>query len=362
VLVACTLLSLGAVSVATAATEEPATEWAQLPDENAPEVRVKVSPRYPAEALRNSVQGTVVVRVLIDTLGQVSRAEIERSIPGLDSSAVQAARRWTFHPASVAGRPVPVWVRIPFPFGLDAKSTRYLDFEPLCQPVRELKKYAQLCALREGEHATFVLGLAPRNQIDEAAFGLASFPESCDVELALAPNGFARGRWPCDPNTQRLAVPVSLANGPWLLTRKPVVVRSVTGTPALVGLELPTRELWQNLFGVLPDPLASTSPDPAADDGTFDNETLPEARTRVDPRLSDEARTHRLAGRVVVQTLVDRQGRVAVAYVLEPTAPPELVDASLQAIRDWTFTPGRDGTEPRAMWVAITFEYKGTVE
>ena len=62
-----------------------------------------IKPTYPAAALRNGVQGSVIASLNVDTRGQVTRAAIvsrtgERS-RDLDRAVLSAVQNWKFQPA-----------------------------------------------------------------------------------------------------------------------------------------------------------------------------------------------------------------------------------------------------------------------
>ncbi len=60
----------------------------------------QVPPKYPQEAKEERVQGTVVVRVIIDTEGNVIEATgLEDPDPRLTQAAIEAIRQWKFQPA-----------------------------------------------------------------------------------------------------------------------------------------------------------------------------------------------------------------------------------------------------------------------
>jgi protein TonB len=65
-------------------------------------------PRWtPADSLGKRWEFTGVVRVRIGADGQVVSAWIERSVhPAYDAALLNAARRWTYHPALQNGNPV----------------------------------------------------------------------------------------------------------------------------------------------------------------------------------------------------------------------------------------------------------------
>ena len=72
----------------------------------APRLLRQVRPDYPHDAFVKKVEGTVVLEIVIDEHGRVSRARIVRSVPPLDAAAVAAVLQWTFVPARKHGRPV----------------------------------------------------------------------------------------------------------------------------------------------------------------------------------------------------------------------------------------------------------------
>jgi protein TonB len=73
-------------------------------------------PRYPDDAYRRGVEGTVTVEILIGERGQVAHAEVRESIPELDAAAVECARGWLFEPATRGGKPAPTLAIAPVTF------------------------------------------------------------------------------------------------------------------------------------------------------------------------------------------------------------------------------------------------------
>jgi len=100
----------------TAPAEPGAGDFVYVEQLPMPVTRVK--PEYPQIARDAGMEGKVVVRMLVGVDGQVRRAEIETSSAMFDEAALSAARRWTFSPAETDGKPVMVWVRVPFDFRL----------------------------------------------------------------------------------------------------------------------------------------------------------------------------------------------------------------------------------------------------
>ena len=86
--------------------------------EKLPAVMKKAAPKYPIEARRDGIEGTVMVLALVGRDGSVEEVRIKHSIPVLDAAALEAVRRWKFTPAMTAGKPVAVWVGVPVKFTL----------------------------------------------------------------------------------------------------------------------------------------------------------------------------------------------------------------------------------------------------
>lgn len=75
-------------------------------------------PKYPARALRNGEQGTVMVSAEISAEGLPSSVGVARSSGSrdLDRAAVDAVKQWRFRPALVDGRPASGRVQVPISF------------------------------------------------------------------------------------------------------------------------------------------------------------------------------------------------------------------------------------------------------
>jgi protein TonB len=97
--------------------EEPVVPFADLSKK--PEPIRKVKPDYPELARKAGISGTVVVKVLIGTDGNVEDVEVFKSLPMLDNAAVEAAKQFRFTPGMQRDRAVRVWMSIPFNFRLN---------------------------------------------------------------------------------------------------------------------------------------------------------------------------------------------------------------------------------------------------
>jgi protein TonB len=76
-------------------------------------------PVYPVLAREARIEGTAIVRALVGRDGKVKEVLVARSAHDLlDRAAAEATRSYVFTPALQGGRPVAVWVSIPFRFTL----------------------------------------------------------------------------------------------------------------------------------------------------------------------------------------------------------------------------------------------------
>jgi len=78
----------------------------------------RVDPTYPMNALRQRIQGQVVLEVRISTDGSVYGAKAIRGEPILSQAAVEAVREWRFNPYRMNDKPLDVAAQITFKYGL----------------------------------------------------------------------------------------------------------------------------------------------------------------------------------------------------------------------------------------------------
>jgi TonB family protein len=79
----------------------------------------KPEPHYSEEARRNQISGTVVLRVVFTSAGEVAQIRAVNTLPfGLTERAIAAARQIKFLPAMKGGRPVSVHMQLEYNFNL----------------------------------------------------------------------------------------------------------------------------------------------------------------------------------------------------------------------------------------------------
>ena len=82
-------------------------------------VLFKPEPQYTEEARRNQITGTVMLRVIFSSNGDVVQIRAVRTLPfGLTERAIAAARQIKFVPAIKGGRPVSMFMQLEYNFNL----------------------------------------------------------------------------------------------------------------------------------------------------------------------------------------------------------------------------------------------------
>jgi TonB family protein len=79
----------------------------------------KPEPQYTEEARKNQITGTVVLKVVFASSGQVTNIQTMRGLPyGLTEKAIAAARQIKFTPATKDGHQVSMWMQLEYNFNL----------------------------------------------------------------------------------------------------------------------------------------------------------------------------------------------------------------------------------------------------
>ncbi len=78
-------------------------------DVHAPTTISRVDPEYTELARKARIEGIVIIEAIIDRNGNVTDARVLKPLPlGLDTAAIEAVKKWKFHPGTLNGQPVPV--------------------------------------------------------------------------------------------------------------------------------------------------------------------------------------------------------------------------------------------------------------
>jgi len=115
--------ALGGPHEASTGTRDGLVKGLQYSETTLPTATQCVYPGLAGGPSLSNVRLTVRVRVRVEADGRVSAAEVERSVPGLDSLALTAARSWVFRPGVERGKPIAMDLRLQFNFGAFSRDS-----------------------------------------------------------------------------------------------------------------------------------------------------------------------------------------------------------------------------------------------
>lgn len=108
------------------------------PASGAPSVDVSYKnrnpPAYPEQAIKQGQQGTVILDVTVDTLGNVTGIQVDQhgtdAAADLQTAAITAAKRWKFNPGRKGGKPVGGMLQVPVRFSLNDEQANASHANP----------------------------------------------------------------------------------------------------------------------------------------------------------------------------------------------------------------------------------------
>jgi len=106
---------------ATAAAQETAVHDSKEAGVTLPQPTRQVKAQYTAEAMRQMIEGDVLLGVVVKADGSVGDVNVKESLDsvyGLDENAVKAMKEWAFKPGTKDGKPVAVRVDVKMKFTL----------------------------------------------------------------------------------------------------------------------------------------------------------------------------------------------------------------------------------------------------
>lgn len=109
-----------APAIRTGPSGDGNAQVAQVGDDVSAPVKVHApQPLYTEGARAARIQGVVILQAIIDAAGKVADVKVLKGLPeGLDRSAIETIKTWTFEPARRAGLPVAVYFNLTVRFSL----------------------------------------------------------------------------------------------------------------------------------------------------------------------------------------------------------------------------------------------------
>jgi len=362
--------------------EKPAAPLPVAGDVKAP---VKISatpPQYTLEARIAGIQGTVVMKAVIDKKGDVTDVEVLQGLPyGLTESAVAAVKSWKFEPATLNGEPVDVYYSLTVNFRLEGytkpsikagfaalKEGDYLDAKRVFQHL-----------YREGngtsQEVVLGLALAARGLEDaeraelNARRLLALIEGSKKLETKHESQAYAILGWAqqrlghhklAEPNLRRA---LALGAAEARLDLAKVLTAQNKFAEALEEVERYVAETGDAEGArALETTIRFCSgeeveiPEPLEAGGSI---SVPTKKRGALPPYTAAARKAKIEGTVLLRAIIDRQGNVRDASIISGL-PHGLNEQALAAVREWEYWPAMMCGRPVEVYrkLAIMFRLK----
>jgi TonB family protein len=324
-------------------------------------------PQYTELARKARISGVVIVEAVINEQGNVENARVLKGLPmGLDQSALDAIKTWMFKPATLHGKPVPVYYVLTVSFQVQTD----LSFGP------------RFAAFQQ-KNPDFAASMATR-RYDEALTLLdrwaAERPQDSELHLArtyaLQGQGHYEEAWKeaqayDGPGADELLYFFSVNAGNAAYSEQDSAERSDLVEMGLQAIErvvavrpddIDTLSIQSGLLQHKASMLSDDNEDAAAIRGeairlqTRIDElrakkgglTFPEKVSGETTELTEMARKAGLPGPITIEAVIDEQGNVVNARVIEKLAT-ELEQKALETIRAWKFKPATAGGKPIRM-------------
>lgn len=119
-------------------SQEPPPDFVPVERHPQPISGKNPAPLYPEEAKKQKLEGTVWIKIWVDKKGNAHKAVVLKSDAEIfNQPSIDAALKWKFEPAMVKGKPIDVWVSIPFKYKLqpDLKSENPKELLVTTDPI-----------------------------------------------------------------------------------------------------------------------------------------------------------------------------------------------------------------------------------
>lgn len=336
-------------------------------------------PAYTAEARRARISGLVIVEALIDEQGNVTETRVLKGLPmGLEEAAVEAIRSWKFKPATLDGRPVPVYYVLTTNFQIDSPGFGPV-FESFLERNPDFTKH-----LRAGRYqeASDLLDRWARQQPEDSEIRLAR------VYLLLEQSRLEEG-WE-EAQAYRGPAPYEVFHrvgaAAWEQAQNGSLDAETLAKAIELGLEAETRAMearedaseavaYKSLLLREKAKLTANRKEKQALTEEADrlrdraaelqkqesqkgrSVTRPEKISGSTPPIPEEARQAGVSGVVVLEAVIDEQGNVQDVRVLKGLHPA-LDEAAVESLRTWRFKPAMMDGKPVKVYYTLTMNFR----
>jgi len=301
----------------------------------------KVAPVYPPLARQARIQGTVVLRVIINKAGEIRDLNLISGHPMLGPAAIEAVRQWRYQPYVVEGETVEVEtdIQVNFKLGDNPPPTGVaagvvgsipggISLPPPTPGVPRAPEAVTRTLRVEKVDATYPPP-AIRQRIEGIVVLDVRIDASGDVENATLISGHPT-----------LAPAALEAVKQWRY--KPYMVDGVPGAVETTA-QLEFRVSQNGQDGIITEPTPPAKFPTAPDNGSPQRVRVSAGVLqgllvrKVDPEYPPEARAQNIQGIVLLRVRIDKEGSISRLDIV--SGPAELHDAAMEAVRLWKYRP-----------------------
>lgn len=268
---------------------------------------------YPVEALAKGIEGTVVVQVRLDENGEVDDAAVLSGPNELRKAVLQSVLNWHFQKSGTSTQTVSI--RFVKPAGT-----------PMPTPVPSFRATSS-----PGPPRTFTIGKIERMEV-------TGLPDEQKNELLSRLTIHAGDNWT-----------------PGALTETARIAKSFDS-----HLTTTLARNSRGGFEIRIDAPAVAPPPPPPTEGIFSvgNGTLPPTLiSKVEPQYTEEARTAKYDGSVMLAVVVGADGKAEDIRILKPLGMG-LDEKAIEAVRQWVFRPGTNQGVPVRVRAQIEVNFR----
>ena len=298
----------------------------RLATNQAPRKIKEVKPLYPEEALKNRVQGVVVGKIETDINGRVRLAEVLSGHPLFNDAALTAVKQWVYEPYIVNGKAQAVSFTFTVGFKLHDDSEAKNDNNALTRLqgahkprlLKQVKPVYPEEALKKKIEGVVVMEAMTDEKGIVTNTRLITSPDPLLTEAAIA----AVRQWIYEPY---------IVNG-----KAKAVVFTVTIT-----------------FG-LNDKQGTKNDNKAL--VRLQRAQRPQIIKHVDPVYPAMALEKKIAGHVVLETVIDEKGMVKNLWMV--TSPDSLLTkAAIDAVKQWVYEPYVENGKAKSVVFTVTVTF-----
>lgn len=310
-------------------------------------------PEYPAALIERHLDGEVFFTLEINSTGEVSDFRVlNASHPDFVSPAVNAIKRWKFHPAARGDLAVKDIKRAPLSFFYEGRSAADqrtpLEANGFALEIPEGKTAKDVCS-REPEIVSIADPVFPLELL------AAGQPGEAEVTFTLNPQGF-----PEDVTVKSASTPAcgfALAAAAQVTQFKPTLLNGQAVAVKLTRKQrflLPTETAEENESSEVRLLRLLRAGQKVAGPRGLDSPLAP--LWRAVPKYPPAFRAEQLQGSAVIEVIIDKTGRSRVPKIVSATRE-EFGWAAATAVAQWVFAPPIRGGEPVDVRVQIPFQF-----